>query len=699
MAKDPICGMYVDEKKANFRTVQDGLTYYFCSENCLKEFLRPQEEMKKLKYITIFSLVLGTLTLFFEYFYPIKPFGISNYILLFLLATPVQFIGGWRFYKGTLDAIKARQANMDSLIAIGTTAAWVYSTVFTFQGILWPRIFPSVTAGGPEVYFTESGLIIGFILLGRYMEHLVKGRASNAIRKLVDLQPKMAKVIRKGSETEIPVEEVKVGDIVVVRPGEKIPVDGIILEGSSAIDESMITGESMPVDKKKGDEAIGATINKSGLLKIKAAKVGSDTALSQIVKMVQEAIAHRAPMQRLADVVSSYFVPAVVAVAVGSFLFWHYVAGLPFAVALTTLIAVLIIACPCALGIATPAAIMIGAGKGAQNGILIKSGEYLEKARKINTIVFDKTGTLTNGEPEVTDIIAINSKEKDILLYAAAAESGSEHPLGQSIVKYAKAENVKIGEPKNFRAISGHGISASYRGKKILLGNRKLMTKNRVAIEKEDKIQQLEHDGKTVMLIAINKKLAGLIAVADTLKENSGEAVKKLESMGIKVIMITGDNPRTADAIAKKLGIKSVLAEVLPQDKAKEIRKLQREKIVAMVGDGINDTPALAQADVGIAIGAGTDIAKETGGIVLIKNDLRDVVGAIKLSKKTVRKMKENLFWAFVYNVALIPVAAGVLYPVFGIMLNPVFAAIAMALSSVTVVGNSMLLNKYKLGL
>ena len=698
MAKDPVCGMYVDEKKAKLSTEQEGLTYYFCSENCLKEFLRPQAEMRKLKYVAAFSIALGALTLLFEYFYPVRPFGISNYILLFLLATPVQFVGGWRFYKGTLDAIKARQANMDSLIAIGTSAAWLYSTIFTFQGIFWPRIFPSVTTGGPEVYFTESGLIIGFILLGRYMEHLVKGRASNAIRRLVDLQPKMAKVVREGNETEIPVEEVKVGDIVVIRPGEKIPVDGIIMDGSSAIDQSMITGESIPVDRKKGDEVIGATINKSGLLRIKTTKVGSDTALSQIVKMVQEAIAQRAPMQRLADVVSSYFVPAVVVISIVSFLFWYYVAGLPFAAALTTLIAVLIIACPCALGIATPAAIMIGAGKGAQNGILIKSGEYLEKARKINTIVFDKTGTLTKGEPEVTDIIVTNSKE-NILLYAATAESGSEHPLGQAIVKHAKAKNIRIGEPKNFKAIAGHGISASYRGKKVLLGNRKLMTKNRIDTERVEKnVQKLEEDGKTVMFIAINKKLAGLIAVADTLKENSSEAVKKLELMGIDVIMITGDNPRTANAISKKVEIKRVLAEVLPQDKAKEIKKLQKEgRIVAMVGDGINDAPALAQADVGIAIGAGTDIAKETGGIVLIKNDLRDVVGAIKLSKKTVRKMKENLFWAFVYNVALIPVAAGMLYPFSGIMLNPIYAAIAMALSSITVVTNSLLLAKYRL--
>jgi len=700
MAKDPVCGMYVDEKKAPFRTEQDGFKYYFCGENCLKEFLKPQVEMKKLKYVTIFSIVLGVLTLFFEYIYPVNFFGLPNYFLLFLLATPVQFIGGWRFYKGTLDAINARAANMDSLIAIGTSAAWIYSTIFTFQGVLWPHIFPRASMAGPEVYFTESGLIIGFILLGRYMEHIVKGRASHAIRKLIDLQPKMAKILRKGKEIEVPVEQVGVGDIIIVRPGEKIPVDGVIVEGSSAIDESMITGESIPVDKKKYDEVIGAAINKSGMLKIRATKVGADTMLSQIVKMVQEAIANRAPMQRLADIVSSYFVPVVVAISILSFLFWYYIAGLQFALALTTLIAVLIIACPCALGIATPAAIMIGAAKGAQNGILIKSGEYLEKARKINTIIFDKTGTLTKGEPEVTDIINIGKYDaRFVLTYAAVAEKGSEHPLGKAIVNEANKRKIRAGEPKNFKAIAGHGVSASYKGNKILLGNRKLMEKNKISIEEfEEDVQKLEEDGKTAMFLVVNKNLAGLIAVADTLKENSKEAVKRLQKMGIEVLMITGDNPRTANAIARKAGINRVLAEVLPQDKAKEIKKLQKSrKIVAMVGDGINDAPALAQADVGIAIGAGTDVAKETGGVVLIKNDLRDVVSAIKLSKKTVRKMKENLFWAFVYNVALIPVAAGVLYPFFGILLNPIYAAIAMALSSITVVSNSMLLNRLRL--
>lgn len=695
MAKDPICGMYVDERRA-ISTKQE-LTYYFCSENCLKTFLKPQAEMKKLRIITIFSLALGALTLFFEYIYPVSPFGISNYVLLFFLATPVQFVGGWRFYLGTRNAIKARQANMDSLIAIGTSAAWLYSTVYAFQGILWTAIFPAVSENGPAVYFTESALIIGFILLGRYMEHIVKGRASSAIRKLMDLQPKVAKVIRKGREVEIPAEEIKVGDVMVVRPGEKIPADGIIIEGASAIDQSMVTGESIPIDKKKGDEAIGATINKSGMLKIKATKVVGDTALSQIVRMVQEAIAARAPMQRLADLVSSYFVPVVVIIAIGAFFFWYYIYGLPFSLALMMLISVLIIACPCALGIATPAAIMIGAGKGAQNGILIKSGEYLEKARKINTIVFDKTGTLTKGKPSVTDIIPVDGRGRDILMLAATIEKGSEHPIGQAIVDEARRMRVRIGEPRNFKALSGYGVSASYRGKNLFLGNRELMKKIRISIsDREEAIQKLEEEGKTSVFLATSKKLVGIISVADTLKETSADTVSRLKKMGIDVVMITGDNPRTAVAIAKKIGIERVLAEVLPQDKAREIKKLQKSGVVAMVGDGINDAPALARADVGIAIGAGTDVAKETGGIVLMRNDLRCVVSAILLSKLTVKKMKQNLFWAFVYNIALIPVAAGALYP-FGILLNPIYAAIAMALSSVTVVGNSMLLSGAKI--
>jgi len=704
MAKDVICGMYVDEQKTPFKAVQDGAPYYFCSSNCLETFLKPQKEIQKLKYLTIFSLTLGSLTAIFEYIYKISWFGISNYVWLFFLATLVQFIGGWRFYLGTRDAIKARQANMDSLIAIGTSAAWLYSTIYTFQGIFWPEIFPKVTMGGPEVYFTESGLIIGFILLGKYFEHLVKGRASTAIRKLIDLQPKLATVIEDGKELQIPVEKVEVGDIFLVKPGEKIAVDGIILEGYSAIDESMITGESLPVGKKVGDEVIGATINKSGLLKVKATKVGADTTLSQIVKMVQEAIASRAPMQRLADLVSSYFVPAVIVIAILAFFFWYFVGGLSFSLALTILISVLIIACPCALGIATPSAIMIGAGKGAQNGILIKSGEYLEKAYKLTSIVFDKTGTLTKGEPiSVTKLKIKNEKlkidENEILKLAAIAEKGSEHPLGKAIVKKAEQEQIEIGNGENYQTLAGKGIKCQFKESEIMVGNRVFMTESEIEItpQIEEKLKNLEEEGKTAVIVASDKKILGLIAIADTLKEFSKEAVLELKRMQKDVWMITGDNERTARAIARQIGIEKVMAQVLPQDKANKVKELQQKgEIVSAVGDGINDAPMLAQSDVGIVLGAGTDVAKETGGIVLIKNDLRDVVTAIDLSKKTVNKMKQNLFWAFFYNVSLIPVAAGILYPFFGILLNPIFAAIAMATSSISVVSNALLLNRYK---
>ncbi|MBI3037361.1 heavy metal translocating P-type ATPase [Candidatus Woesearchaeota archaeon] len=695
MAKDVICGMYVDEGKTPFHTEQDSAKYFFCSGKCLETFLAPQKELKKLKLLTAFAFALGIPTAIFEYFYKIS-WLLPHNVWLFLLATPVQFIAGWRFYRGAVDAVKARQANMDSLIALGTSAAWLYSTIVTFQGILWPQLFQS-----EHVYFTESGLIIGFILLGKYMEHNMKGKASAAIRKLLDLQPKMAAVVRNSSELTIPVEKVAVNDIVVVKPGGSIPVDGVVISGQSAVDESMITGESMPVAKKPGSAVIGGTINKSGLLKFKATKVGSDTALANIVKMVQEAIAARAPMQRLADVVSAYFVPTVIVIALAAAAFWYFIYGLSFPLALSILIAVLIIACPCALGIATPAAIMIGASKGAQNGILIKTGEVLEKARKIQAIVFDKTGTLTKGKPAVTDVVLIASSydKGKILQLAAVAEKGSEHPIGTAIVEKAAALGIKLPQGKLHQTVAGKGIKADYNGKRIFVGNRTFMKDNAVNITAvaEEKVARLEKEGKTAVIVAFGKQLIGVIAVADTLKENSRPAIGQLQRMGREVIMMTGDNERTAAAIAQQLGIKRVLANVLPGEKAAKVKELQQEgKVVAAVGDGINDAPMLAQADVGIAIGAGTDVAKETGGIVLMKDDLRDVVAAIDLSRKTVSKMKQNLFWAFFYNVALIPVAAGVLYPFTGLLLNPIFAAIAMASSSITVVGNSLLLNRYK---
>ncbi len=699
MAKDPVCGMHVDENRTPFKVEKGGITYYFCSQSCLDTFLKPERELSNLKRMTAFALTVGSVIAFLEYVYPIN-YVFPNYFWLFILATPVQFIAGWRFYLGTRDAIIARQANMDSLIAIGTTAAWLYSTIYTFQTLGWiPQLFPKVSTGVSEVYFTESGLIIGFILLGKTMEHIVKGKASDAIRKLLELQPKMARVLEGDVEREVPAEEVKVDDIVVVRPGERIPVDGVVVEGYSWVDQSIVTGESVPVEKKVGDEVMCASINRAGVLKIKAIKVGSDTSLAQIVKMVEEAIVSKAPIQRLADFVSSYFVPVVIAIAILSFLFWYTVGGLPFGLSLTIMISVLVIACPCALGIATPSAIMIGASKGAQYGVLIKGGEYLEKAYKINVIVFDKTGTLTEGKPTVTDIIAVEDENEDrILEFAALAERGSEHPLGLAIVEAARGKGINPPYPESFEAVPGKGVIALFDGNEILLGNRRLMLDHNILIEHvEDILKRLEDEGKTLVMLAVNKKLLGVIAIADTLKEYSDEVISAIKRMGIEVIMLTGDNRRTAEAIAKKLGITRVYAEVLPADKVTVINDLKSEgKIVAMVGDGINDAPALAAADIGIAIGSGTDVAKETGGIVLVKDDLRDVVVSIELSKATVRKIKQNLFWAFFYNIVLIPIAAGLLYPFFKILLNPIFAAIAMASSSVTVVSNSLLLNRYR---
>jgi P-type Cu+ transporter len=550
------------------------------------------------------------------------------------------------------------------------------------------------------------------ILVGRLLETRTKEKASSAVRKLLDLQPRMARVIRREErkeeeeEIEIPVEQIRGCDVLVIRPGERIPTDGIVIEGSSSIDESAITGESIPVDKSKGDEVIGATINKNGLLKVKATKVGQDTVLSQIITLVEEARTGKAQMQRLVDQVAKYFVPAVLAIAVGVGVGWYFIGDIGLTFSLLAFVSVIIIACPCALGIATPAALMMGAGKGAENGILFKGGEYLEIASKVNTIVFDKTGTLTKGKPSVTDIVDFSGiGENELLRLAAIAESGSEHPLGQAVVNYAKEKGILVSNPDSFEAVSGYGLMAKYADHTILIGNRKLiMDNNHISVtESVDTIlKQLEIQGKTATLVAIDKKLAGIIALADTIKENAKEAIDILtKSMGIEVIMLTGDNERTARAVASILGISRVIAQVLPQQKEQVISKLKAEegKVVAMVGDGINDAPALARADLGIAIGSGTDVAKETGGIILIKDDLRDVVTALELGRKTVSKIKQNLFWAFVYNTGLIPIAAGALVPFLGVGIFgwlPMLAGLAMAMSSVTVVGNSLLLGRYK---
>jgi Cu+-exporting ATPase len=560
-----------------------------------------------------------------------------------------------------------------------------------------PSTFPASGA-----YFETAAIIISLILLGNLLEHIAKGRASEAVRKLLDLQPTMAHVLRGGDEVEVPVESVNVGDILIIRPGERVPVDGVVTEGNSALDQSAITGESIPVEKNVGDEVIGATINTSGLLKMRASKVGADTVLSKIVRLVEEAQMARAPIQRLADQVSAYFVPAVISIATGAAVGWYLLGGLPLNFALLAFVSVIIIACPCALGIATPAAILVGTAKGAQNGILIKGGEYLETAHKLRAVVFDKTGTLTRGKPSVTDIVPNGGhSEEEVLLLAAMAEKGSEHPLGRAVLNAGEMKSFKIPDPSAFKAVPGQGVVVEYDGKTWLLGNRKLMLQRNIDLGSvETGIAKLESEGKTVMVLSSEDQPLGIIGLADTMKDDALQAVRELQKLNIEVVMLTGDNSRTAKAVSEKLGIDRVFAEVLPEQKEEIIKDLQKEgKIVGMVGDGINDAPALAAANVGIAIGSGTDVAVETGGIVLIRDSLLDVVTAIKLSRATVRKIKQNLFWAFCYNVGLIPIAAGALVPFLGPAVYdvlPFLAAGAMASSSVTVVGNSLLLNRFK---
>lgn len=690
MAKDPVCGMYVEEKKGAISQKIEGTEYYFCSRMCLSEFVAPDEELQKLKRMVAIGVLLTVPTILLTYF-PVL--GNLNNYLLFALATPVQFWIGWRFYLGGIDAIKSRTTNMDVLIAMGTSVAWAYSAAITFL----PNVFAF-----DGIYFDTSAMIVVLILIGRMLEQKTKARASSAIRKLLDLQPQKAHVIRNGEETEVPVEMVKIDDIFVVRPGQKIPVDGRIIYGHTSIDQSAVTGESIPVSKGVGDDVIGATINKSGMIRCKATKVGKDTLLSQIVSLVEQAKSSKVPIQRLADRISSYFVPAVTAIAVGSALAWFFVGGIGLTFSILAFVSVIIIACPCALGIATPAALMVGGGKAAESGILIKGGESLEIARKVNLVVFDKTGTLTRGQPSVTDIVPLgNIGSDEILRLAAAAEKGSEHPLGEAIVREAKRKDIPLGDVESFDAVSGQGVKVDFAGHSILVGNKRYLGDGGIDLrESLQKMKGLEDEGKTAVFVASDGKIIGIIAMADTLKDEAKDAIKALKGMGLEIAMLTGDNEKTAKAIAEKLGITKVEAEVLPQKKEELIRKFKTDgKVVAMVGDGINDAPALASADLGIAIGGGTDVAKETGGIVLIKNDLTDVVKAIQISKKTVSKIKQNLFWAFAYNSALIPIAAGVLVPAFGAGMYsylPFLAAGAMATSSATVVGNSLLLGRYR---
>jgi len=619
----------------------------------------------------------------------------TNFLIQLLIQTPVQFWVGSQFYRGAWAAAKHKTSDMNTLIAVGTSAAYIYSILATF----FPGLF-AVKGLSAEVYFDTAGAIIVLIILGRLLEARAKGQTSEAIKKLIGLQAKTAMVVRDGQEAEIPVEEVRIDDTVIVRPGEKIPVDGVILKGYSAVDESMVTGESIPVEKNIGDEVIGATINKTGTFRFTATKVGKDTMLAQIVKLVEEAQGSKPPIARLADIISSYFVPAVMGIGVLTFVIWYFFGPAPaLTYAVLNFVAVMIIACPCALGLATPTSIMVGTGKGAENGVLIRSGEALETAHKLNAIVLDKTGTITKGEPSVTDIVAANGYEdEEVLRLAASAEKGSEHPLGEAIVIKAKETQLELKASADFNAIPGHGIEAVIGKNRILLGNIKLMKERGIPInEMEQKAEGLSGEGKTPMFVAVDGKLAGIIAVADTLKENSKNAIASLHHLGLEVVMLTGDNRRTAEAIAGEIGIDRVLAEVLPEQKTNEVKKLQEEgKKVAMVGDGINDAPALAQADVGLAIGTGTDVAMETAEVILISGDLMGVVTSIALSKATIRNIKQNLFWAFAYNTILIPVAAGVLFPIFGILLNPIFAAAAMGLSSVTVVTNALRLRRFR---
>jgi len=666
------------------------------------EDLEKKRKIKELSYLKLkvfFSLGIGAIILWgsFPGLMETSPSFLRNPWLQLILATPVQFWAGLDFYKATIPALKHRLANMDTLVALGTTVAYFYSVFVT--------IFPQVVMNlgmDPMPYFDVAVIVIGLILLGRYFEAKAKAGTSDAIKKLIGMQAKTARILKDGKEIDIPVEEVAMGDIIRVRPGEKIPVDGLILEGESSVDESMVTGESIPSDKTKGDTIIGSTINKTGTFTFKATKVGSETMLAQIIKLVQEAQGSKAPIQRIADTISSYFVPIVIMLAFATFGIWYVFGPNPALLyALLNTVAVLIIACPCAMGLATPTAIMVATGKGAELGILIKDAQSLEIAHKINTVIFDKTGTLTKGKPEVTDVIPAQAgvRKDELLSLAASIEKGSEHSLAESIVKEAEEQKINFQNVTKFKAIAGHGVEGLVGKKQVFFGNRKLMAREKVVLDKHLKeIEKLEGDGKTVMMLSVNNKLIGLIAVADTLKESAKEGVKALQEKGIEVVMITGDNQRTAQAIAEKVGIKRVLAEVLPDQKEAEVRKIQTEgKVVAMVGDGINDAPALAAADVGIAMGSGTDVAIESADLVLINKDIRSVGSSIELSKKTMRTIKMNLFWAFGYNIVLIPVAMGALYPFFGILMNPIFASAAMAMSSISVVSNSLLLKRFKI--
>ena len=688
MATDPVCGMHVEEQNTSIVVEREGKKYYFCSANCKLQFERPEKELRNLRIALVVSWPLTIVVAVLTY---VLHLGFGNYIML-VLASIVQFYAGQRFYAGILDAIKNKSANMDTLIAIGTSAAWAYSTVV----ILFPSIFPT---GG--IYFDTSTIIISLILTGTYMQRLAESRASTAVSALIALQPKIVHRIEGDKVADTAIEQVKEGDILLVKPGEKIPTDSIVLEGESSVDESMITGESMPLTKRVGDKVVGGTVNSTSSLKVKATKVGEDTALAQIIKIVKDAATSKVPIQKLADKVSSYFVPVVVLVGILSSLSWYFLGGVGINTAILIFVSVLIIACPCALGIATPAALLVSSGRAAKAGILIKSGENLQKASKVTTLVLDKTGTLTKGKPEVTDIYAAAGyDEMEVLRLAAVAEINSEHVIGKAIVSKAQSMKIKSEFPKRFTYAQGSGVTALTKsGKKITVGNRDLFDEVQLS-DLEAKLQELESEGKTTLIIGEGGKAIGLVAIADAIKGDSRKAIDSFKNAGYTVWLATGDNQKAANAVAKSLGIEYVISGVKPKDKLDKISDLQKEgDVVAMVGDGVNDAPALTKADVGIAIGAGTEIAIQAGGIILINNSIYDAFVALQLGKKTMSKIRQNLFWAFGYNIILIPIAAGALIPVFTISvynLLPMLAALAMAFSSVTVVSNSLLLARFK---
>jgi len=712
MVKDPVCGMNVDKDKA-ISAVVDGKTYYFCMESCLKTFIDPEGELRRMKKkvsialtgVVFFAVFRASLALVPAFLTLYLSFTTEWYFVLLIISTPIIWVGGWSFYKGGIKAIRKKTINMDVLITVGVLTAYFYSTLVTFLPLFeallgvpeGSLIFPTSMRWA---FFDTAAIIVAFILLGKFLEEGIKKKSSSAIRKLLDMKPKMANVIRDGEEFKIPAEKLVVDDIIVVKPGETIATDGLVISGHSAVDEKLISGEAIPVEKVAGDQVTGATLNKTGTFKFKATAVGAETTLMKIVKMVEDAQASSAPIQKLADKISSYFVPIVIGAAAFGFIFWFFFFDLMIdptlrypVVSFYVLIAVMIVACPCTLGIATPAALMVGVGKSAEYGILIRGGEFLQEIQNLNTIVFDKTGTVTKGEPRVTDIIKFDSiSNEKILEFAAISEKNSEHPLAEAILLEAREKKIELYDPDDFEAIPGHGVKVSYLNDEILLGNRKLMKKSEIEFETyENIIENLEHDGKTTVLLAVNKKIAGVIAIADVIKKNAKETIDELKEMGIETILLTGDNQLTANAVGNKIGIDNVIAEVLPGEKVEVIKQLQSEgKIVGMVGDGINDAPALAQANVGIAIGSGADVAKETGGLILMRSDIRDVVNGIKISKKTMKVIKQNFFWAFVYNTAMIPLA------LLGII-HPILAAAAMSLSSLTVVTNSARLKLFKI--